>query len=127
MPTLPSMSRREREIMDIVYGLGHATANDVRDRLMNPPSYSAVRATMRILESKGLLKHEDRDRTYVYRPTVNVNRARAGALEHLVNTFFEGSTAGAVLSLLEHPGATLAAEDLDRMEALIERARKEGR
>ena len=121
------LSRREREIMDIVYGMESAAAGEVRERMSNPPSYSAVRATLRILEQKGLLQHQHDGRRYVYRPTVHRNKARRNAIDHLLNTFFEGSAAGAVLTLLERPGAEIATDDLDRMAALIERARREGR
>lgn len=127
MKPLQSLSRREREIMDIVFASGSATAIEVRDRMPDAPSYSAVRATLRILEQKGVLRHEHDGKRYVYRPTVNPNKARRTALDHLVNTFFDGSAAGAVLTLLEQPGSDMAPDDLDRMAQLIERARKEGR
>jgi predicted transcriptional regulator len=127
MNRLQSLSRREREIMDAVYGSGSATASEIRDRLSNPPSYSAVRATLRILELKGLLTHEDDGRRYVYKPTLHRTKARQNAVEHLLETFFDGSAAGAVMSLLERPNSQLSPDDLDRMAALIERARKEGR
>ena len=127
MNQLNSLSRREREIMDIVYGADSATASEVRDRMAEPPSYSAVRATMRILEQKGLLQHQHDGRRYVYRPTMHRNKARRTAIDHLLNTFFDGSAAGAVLTLLERPGSDIASDDLDRMATLIERARREGR
>jgi predicted transcriptional regulator len=127
MKPLQSLSRREREIMEIVFGTGSATASEVRDRMPDPPSYSAVRATLRILEQKGVLKHEHDGKRYVYRPTLNPNKARRNAIEHLVNTFFDGSAAGAVLTLLELPGSEISTNDLDRMVQLIDRARKEGR
>src|SRR5262245_33276822 len=127
MKPLQSLSRREREIMDIVFGVASATASEVRDRMPDPPSYSAVRATLRILEHKGLLKHVHDGKRYVYRPTLHPQKARRSAIDHLVNTFFDGSAAGAVLTLLEQPGSDISPEDLDRMAELIERARKEGR
>src|SRR5438874_796135 len=101
MRKLISLSRREREIMDVAYVQSTATAGDVRERMPSPPSYSAVRATLRILEQKGLLTHEDDNRRYVYRPTLPRNKARDGAIEHLLATFFQGSAAGAVMTLLE--------------------------
>jgi predicted transcriptional regulator len=125
MTRLQSLSRREREIMDIVYGLGSVTAGEVRERMASPPSYSAVRATMRVLEQKGLLKHEHDGRRYLYRPTLNRSRARQGAIDHLVQTFFDGSAAHAMVTLLER--SQLSEDDLDRMAALIDRARREGR
>jgi predicted transcriptional regulator len=126
MKKLTSLSRREREMMDVVYGLESATASDVRERMPAPPSYSAVRATLRILEQKGLLRHEDDNRRYVYKPTLALSKAREGAIEHLLETFFQGSAAGAVMTLLEKQGNELSSEELDRLEALIDRARKEG-
>ena len=127
MKRLPSLSRREREIMDVLYRAGSASAGEVHKRIPSPPSYSAVRATLRVLEQKGLIAHEHDGKRYIYRPTLNRNKARRSAVDHLLNTFFDGSTAGAVVALLETPGTDLTPEDLDRMAALIERARKEGR
>lgn len=127
MRKLQSLSRREREIVDILYGAGRATAAEVLDRMGDPPSYSAVRATLRILEDKGLVRHEYDGKRYVYVPRLSIDKAQKGALEHLVDTFFEGSALKAVMTLLEQPGVTPSREDLDRMSALIERARKEGR
>lgn len=127
MRKLRSLSRREREMMDIVYRTGRATAAEVLDQMGDPPSYSAVRATLRILETKGLLKHEDDGKRYVYVPRVARDKAQQGALEHVVSTFFAGSAMSAVMTLLEQPGVKLSDDDLDRMSALIERARKEGR
>lgn len=127
MSKLRSLSRREREVMDIVYRGGSATAGDVQDQMVDPPGYSAVRTTLRILESKGLLKHEFDGKRYVYRPRLPRDKARQSAMEHLLSTFFEGSAAGAVLALLERPGSAIPAEELDRIAERIERARKEGR
>jgi predicted transcriptional regulator len=111
--------------MDVVFAAGSATAGEVRERLTSPPSYSAVRATLRVLVEKGALRHESDGRRYVYRPTVDRKRARQGAIDHLVHTFFDGSAVHAAVSLLER--SRLSSEDLDRMSAMIERARKEGR
>jgi predicted transcriptional regulator len=113
--------------MDVIYSAGSASAGEVHRRIPSPPSYSAVRATLRILEQKGLITHEHDGKRYIYRPTVNLSKARRSAVEHLLNTFFDGSAAGAVMALLETPGAGLTPEELDRMAALIDRARKEGR
>lgn len=124
---LSRLSRREREIMDVVYQLGQASAGDVHKRIPSPPSYSAVRATLRILEGKGLLKHDYDGKRYIYRPALAHQQASQSAVDHLLNTFFGGSAAGAVMALLETPGTELSQEELDRMAALIERARKEGR
>jgi BlaI family transcriptional regulator, penicillinase repressor len=125
--TLSRLSRREREIMDVLFQMGRASAAEVHERIPSPPSYSAVRATLRILEDKGLLKHDHDGKRYIYRPALAQNQARKTAVDHLLTTFFGGSAAGAVMALLETPGKELTQEELDRMAALIERARKEGR
>ena len=127
MKRLNTLSRREREMMDIVYRSGAATAGEVRAQMPDAPSYSAVRATLRILEQKGVLKHEDDGKRYVYRPRLARDKARQGALEHLVSTFFDGSVSGAVLTLLDRPGLELSPSDYERIADLIERARTEGR
>jgi predicted transcriptional regulator len=119
-----SLSRREREMMDIIFRSGKATAGEVMEAMTNRPSYSAVRATLRILEQKGLVRHEDDGTRYVYRPTVNRDKARQSALDHLKATFFEGSVANVVATLLEND---LPGDELDRIAQLIENARKEGR
>jgi BlaI family transcriptional regulator, penicillinase repressor len=127
MKRMRTLSRREREIMDIVYRSESVTGNEVHEQIPDPPSYSAVRATLRILEGKGLLRHEFDGKRYVYRPTLARDKARKGAIEHLLSTFFEGSAAGAVMALLEQRGLELTPTDLDRMAQLIQTARKEGR
>ena len=113
--------------MDIVFQMGRASAADVHERIPSPPSYSAIRATMRILEEKGLLKHDYDGKRYIFRPVLGQSQARRTAVDHLLNTFFGGSTAGAVMALLETSGRELTDEELDRMAALIEKARTEGR
>jgi len=123
---IQALSRREREMMDIIFRAGKASASDVMERMSDPPSYSAVRATLRVLEQKGLVRHEDDGTRYVYRPTVNREKARRNALDHLMTTFFDGSVANVVASLLERD-ENLSAADLDRIARLIEEARKEGR
>jgi predicted transcriptional regulator len=122
-----TLSRREREIMDIVYRSESVTANEVHERIPEPPSYSAVRATLRVLEEKGLLKHEYDGKRYLYRPTLARDKARKGAIEHLLSTFFDGSAASAVMALLEQRGLELSPGELDRLSLLIQTARKEGR
>jgi predicted transcriptional regulator len=126
-PAPDSLSRRERQIMDVVYRLGRATAAEVQEALADPPSYSAVRALLRVLEEKGHLRHEQDGPRYVFLPTVPRDKARRSALRQLVQTFFEGSTAQAVAALLDAPDARLTDEDLDRLSRLIDQARKEGR
>lgn len=123
----PSLSRRERQIMDIVYRLGRAAASEVTEQLPDPPSYSAVRALLRILEAKGHLKHEQDGPRYVYLPVVPREKARTSALDALLKTFFEGSPEMAVAALLDRSSARLTDDELDRLAGLIARARKEGR
>jgi predicted transcriptional regulator len=124
---LPSLSRRERQIMDVVYRLGKVSVSEVLERLPDPPSYSAVRALMRILEEKGHLKHEQEGPRYLYLPTVPPDAAQLSALSHLVRTFFGGSTEAAVAALLELPENGLSENELTRLSRLIDDARKQGR
>ena len=124
---LANLSRRERQIMDVVYRLGKAAVSDVLERLPDPPSYSAVRALMRILEEKGHLRHEVDGPRYVYLPTVPQGDAQVSALSHMVRTFFGGSTEAAVAALLDLPENGLSQPELDRLSQLIEEARKQGR
>ena len=125
MKQMESLSRREREMMDIIYRVGSATASEVMEAMVEPPSYSAVRATLRILENKGLLRHEDDGTRYLYRPKLNRDKAGQSALDHLLTTFFNGSAASVVSNLIERQ--PLSDEELDRISALIDEARKEGR
>ncbi len=118
-----TLSRRERQIMDVLYAKGSATAADVQAALPDPPSYSAVRALLRILEEKGHARHEEQGPRYVYLPRVSRERARRSALKRLVSTFFEGSTAQAAAALID--SNTLSRDDLARLSALIEKARKD--
>jgi predicted transcriptional regulator len=123
----PSLSRREREIMDVLYAAESLTAAEVRERMPSPPSYSAVRALLRILEEKGHIRHESGSLPYRYSPTVAPQHARRSALRHVVDTFFEGSVEQVVTTLLDESARTLSAADLDRLQNLIEKARQEGR
>ena len=127
MTLLNRFSRRERQILDILFRRGKATAAEVHADLPDRPSYSAVRAHLRTLEDKGHVRHEADALRYVYTPTVQPARARKSALRHLVATFFEGSPASAAAALLDSSAAELTADDLDRLSALIDKARKEGR
>ena len=119
------MSRRERQIMDIVYRRGRATAAEVLDDLPDPPSYDAVRAALRLLESRGHVKHEEDGPRYVYLPTVPREAARASALTHLVRTFFNGSPEQVVTALFESEDVRPSAQQIDRIAELIEQIRKE--
>ncbi len=121
-----NLSRRERQIMDIMFRRGRATAAEIHSELPERPSYSAVRAHLRTLEEKGHVRHQAEDLRYVYLPTLNPARARRGALEHLVDTFFGGSAAHAAAALIDGHSAKLSHEDLERLERLIEDARKRG-
>ncbi len=120
-------SRREREIMDIVYRRGRATAAEVLAEMTEPPSYSSVRSTLNILENKGHLQHTADGNRYVYSPTLRRSQARRSALDQLLATFFDDSPAEAVTALLETRGAELSDGDLDELSRLIRRAREEGR
>jgi len=112
--------------MDVIYRRGRATAADVLEDLPDPPSYSAVRALLRLLEEKGHVRHEQDGPRYVFLPTVNRERARRSALRHVVRTFFDGSPTDAVAALLESD-SKLSESELDRLSAMIQQARKEGR
>jgi len=121
------LSRRERQIMDVLYRQGEATAAEVQEQIADPPSYSAVRATLRILEEKGHVTHRRDGRRYVFAPTVPHTKARQSALTRLVATFFAGSAEQAVAALLDMSASRLTDEELDRLAERIDQARKEGR
>jgi len=123
----PALSRREREIMDVVYALGRATAHEVRDAMTDAPSYSTVRALLRVLENKGHLTHVEEGPRYLYLPTVTRAKARTKALSHLVNTFFDGSARDTVAALIGTRERGLSESELKDLAALIAAARKEGR
>jgi predicted transcriptional regulator len=125
--TATQLSRRERQIMDVIYARGCATVAEVRERLPDPPTYSAVRALLRILEEKGHLCHEQDGPRYVFLPTIPAEEARQSALRHLLRTFFDGSAEGAVAALLDLEATQLSPEEFERLAERIERARKEGR
>jgi BlaI family transcriptional regulator, penicillinase repressor len=121
------LSRRERQIMDAIYRLEGATAAEVMDNVPEPPSYSAVRALLRILEDKGHVTHEKVGPRYVYKPTVPADTASENALNHVVKTFFSGSVSQAVAALLEASDSQLSDDELNRLRSHIEEARNEGR
>jgi BlaI family transcriptional regulator, penicillinase repressor len=120
-------SRRERQIMDVLYRKGKATAAEILEAIPDPPSYSAVRALLRVLEEKKHIRHEEKNLRYVYMPVVTRERARRSAITHLLDTFFDGSAEQAVATLLDVSARDLNQEDFDRLAALIDEARKEGR
>ncbi len=123
---LINLSRRERQIMDVLFRRGEASASEVRAGIESPPSYSAVRAHLRTLEEKGHIRHEAKGLRYVYVPTVRPGQARRNALRHLLETFFGGSPEKLMATLLDSGAAKLGREDLDRLSQLIDQARKEG-
>jgi predicted transcriptional regulator len=121
------LSRRERQIMDFLYQAGRASAAEVLDALPDPPGYSAVRATLRILEQKGHVRHEEDGRAYVFIPVMKRDAARKRALTHLLKTFFDNSTEQAVAALVDLAGPKANPAELDRIRKIIDDAKKEGR
>jgi BlaI family transcriptional regulator, penicillinase repressor len=120
------LARREREIMDILYRRGRATASEVMADLSGSPSYSTVRTQLRVMEDKGHVRHEEEGLRYIYTPAVPRHAARRSALRHLVETFFDGSAEKTVAALLGSEGTRMSDDELDRIAELVEKARKEG-
>jgi predicted transcriptional regulator len=118
------LSRRERQIMDALFRLERASVAEVRENLPNPPSYSAVRTQLRILEEKGHVTHTQEGPRYVYEPEMPLERAKRSAVSHLAETFFEGSPAKLMASLLDERASDLSDSELQRLSALIDRARE---
>ncbi len=127
MPVSQNLSRRERQIMEIVYELGEASAKDVEAKLPDAPSYSAIRATMNKLEDKGFLSHREQDLKYVYFPTIEHEDARSSALQRLLQTFFSGSAKQAMSTLLDMSVDEVSDAELDELKAMIESARQSKR
>jgi BlaI family penicillinase repressor len=127
MKSEKSLSRRERQIMDVIYEMKEATVLQVLERLPQAPGYSAVRALLRVLERKGHLSHRQDGPRYVYQPLLAKEKARRNALNHLMRTFFDGSTENVVAALLDISEDNLSKEDYLRLMELIDKARKEGR
>jgi len=123
----PPLTRREREIMDIVYRLGRASAQEVLDNLADAPSYSAVRALLRLLEERGHVRHIQEGGRFIFLPAVPRGEARRKALSHVVSTFFGGSVEEAMLTLVESSSRKLSSDELERLAAIVEQARKEGK
>src|ERR1700722_2567762 len=121
MASHPSLTRRERQIVDILYRRGRATAAEVMEDLSGDPNYPTVRTQLRVLEDKGHVRHEDDGQRYVYAPAVPRHAARKSALKHLVETFFDGSAEQAVAALLGGEASRLSDEDLDRIGRLIQK------
>jgi BlaI family transcriptional regulator, penicillinase repressor len=120
------LTRRERQIMDILFRRGRATAAEVMEELPGEPSYSTVRTQLRVLEEKGHVRHEEDGVRFIYAPAVTRQSARKSALRHLVETFFDGSPEKAVAALLGGEGAKLTDDQLERIASMIDKARKEG-
>ena len=127
MSLATGLSRREREIMDILYQRGKSSASEVREAMANPPSYSAVRAMLRVLEDKGHVRHQAEGLKYVYLPTVARDKAKRSAVKHLLDTFFSDSPEQIVAALLDVSSTRLTREELDRMAEMIEKAKREGK
>jgi BlaI family transcriptional regulator, penicillinase repressor len=124
---LAGLSRRERQIMEILYQRGKASASEVRDAIQDAPSYSAVRAMLRVLENKGHVKHQAEGLKYVYVPVVAREKAKRSAVKHLLDTFFSDSPEQVVAALLDVSAKRLTREELDRMAEMIEKAKQEGK
>ncbi len=127
MSTPGSLSRRERQIMDILYQRGKASASEVREAMEAAPGYSAVRAMLRVLEEKGHVKHQAEGLKYVYVPVVARDKAKRSAVKHVMETFFNGSAEQIVAALLDVSSTRLTREELDRMSEMIEQAKQEGK
>jgi predicted transcriptional regulator len=122
---MTGLSRRERQILDILYSRGKATAAEILAALPDPPSYSATRALLRILEQKGHIRHESDGPRYVFLPKVSRQKGRASALKHMLDTFLVGSAAEAAAALVDGSAAKLSSEELDQLQALIDRTRQD--
>ena len=127
MSTAGNLSRRERQIMDILYQRGKGSASEVREAMEAAPGYSAVRAMLRVLEEKGHVKHQAEGLKYVYVPVVARDKAKRSAVKHVMETFFNGSAEQIVAALLDVSSTQLTREELDRMSEMIEQAKKEGK
>jgi predicted transcriptional regulator len=119
------LSRRERQIMDILFALGRATGPEIQERLPDQPSYSAVRTILRVLERKGHIRHVEEGLRYVYLPAVERETAKQSAIQRLISTFFDGSAKAAAAAFIDPAASQLSAEDLKELEAMIRKARKE--
>jgi predicted transcriptional regulator len=121
------LSRRERQIMDILYQRGKSSASEVLDAMPDPPGYSAVRAMLRVLEEKGHVRHQAEGLKYVYLPTVARDKAKRSAVKHLLDTFFKDAPEQVVAALLDVSSTRLTRAELDRMAEMIEKAKREGK
>jgi predicted transcriptional regulator len=126
-PQLGDLTRRERQIMEIVYRMGSVSAVDVMEGLPDKPVNATVRTMLGVLEEKGFLRHEREKGRYIYYPTIPLNKARKTALDNVLNTFFKGAEANAVISILKESESRLSKEEVDSILELIDRSRREGR
>jgi predicted transcriptional regulator len=126
-PEIAGHSRREREILDVLYKLGKASAADIRGQIPNPPTYTAIRTHLSILEKKGHVRHESDGTRYIYEPLIAREQMGRRAIDSLLKTFFDNSVERAVAAMLTRSDADIPREDLDRLARLIDKARKEGR
>jgi len=127
VPASANLSRRERQIMDVLYLRGAATVAEVMEAMPDPPGYSAIRATLRVLEEKGHVHHREDGTRYVYAPNAPADEVREDALKHVVGTFFQGSIEEAVTALLRISDADVSEADIDRLQRAIRYARNQGR
>jgi predicted transcriptional regulator len=127
MDTIRGLSKRERQVMDVLYQLGQATVSEVEEALTETATYSAVRATLRVLEEKGHVEHKSDGPRYLYMPTVPQDKAKTAALSHVVGTFFNGSAEAAVMALLQMADTKLSKNDIARLSQKIREANEEGR
>ena len=127
METIRGLSKRERQVMDVLYQLGQATVSEVEEALTESATYSAVRATLRVLEEKGHVEHKSDGPRYLYLPTVPQDKAKTAALSHVVGTFFNGSAEAAVMALLQMADTKLSKSDVARLSEKIRAASEEGR
>jgi len=124
---LRNLSRRERQIMDVIYQLGQATVADVRDNIPDPPTENALRRLISILEEKGMVRHAWDGPRHIYSPIIGKRQASRSALDHLKQTFFDGSTARAMVALFDQAGTDLSPEDLALLEERIAAAKRQNR
>lgn len=126
-PKINELTKRERQIMEVIYRLGRATAADVVDNLPGKPVNATIRTMLGVMEDKGYLRHETEKGRFIYYPTIPLKQARSSALEHLLETFYKGAEVNAVISILRKSESKLSEEDARMLVELIESSRKEGR
>jgi predicted transcriptional regulator len=123
-PLFDRLSRRERQIVDVLYALGEAGAAEIAARLPDRPAYNTVRVTLGVIERKGFVRHRREGHRYLYAPVIPLERAKRSALSHMVRTFFRNSPTAAIMALLDHAPGALTERDLTEIRRLVERAKK---